>query len=355
MTKKSFFDEREVREIKELNPKKVYDARGLVRRIIDLDPSCESLELRFPITPGRFFFGRLTGAEASRKCYKHGDLISLSQPETQQDAYKCKEIPLAIRARDFSKLEKMKEEDIDFIGYSFRPVQGRNRTKRIVPFVWCAEAVRLWGYSENMTHGINVDTRYVDSKRVKLEGGEVLCEVPSRTRKKPRYKFKLLHVPVEGATERRAVVWSLEPALFIGEEGEIEGGRVPHDSYRIKYTGENVREGSQNIVFYPHDIAAYIGIVKSFTAQHNLTPFEMNPFILISRKGAQFYKNTCNNILIYDPTIQSKDHLRKLHIDEKSILFARAIGVLSHDEIAYWSPERDGKLKDYDWSISDKK
>lgn len=353
--KKAFFEERDAREIRELNPVRVYNARGLVMKIMNANPSSDCFELRFPITPGRFFIGGLNGAEASRKCFKHGDLVALSQPKTQQEAYGFSEIPLAIRARDFSEqLGNMKEEDIDFIGYSFRPVQGRNKVKRVVPYVWCAEALKVWGYSENMTRGIDVNVKYTDAKRVRLEGGEVLCEVPSRTRKKPRYKFKLLHVPIEGVTEKRAVVWSLEPALNISEDGEVESQRIPHDNYRIKYTRENDREGSQNLVFYPHDIAAYIGIIKKFNSQHNLTPLEMNPFVLFSKKGAEFYRNLGNNVLIYDPTLQNKDKLRKLHIDEKSILLARAIGVFGHDEIAYWDIPRDGRLKDYDWSIGGK-
>ncbi|MFA6022685.1 MAG: hypothetical protein WC781_01205 [Candidatus Pacearchaeota archaeon] len=353
MNKKSFFNEREAGEIRNLDVERTYNARGLVNKIIGLNPDCEAVEIRFPITPGRFLVKGLNGAEASRKCYKHGDLIALSQPESQQEAYNCVKSVLAIRARDFhEQLESRKEEDIDFVGYSFRPVQGRNRVKRVVPFVWCPEAVRLWGYGENMTNGINVNVKYTDSKKVKYEGGEVLCDVPSRTRKESRYKFKLLHVPIDGSTERSAIVWGLQPALVVDEEsGEIKSKRIPHDFYRIKYTKENDREGSQNIVFYPHDIAAYIGIIKQLYSRHNLTPLEMNPFMLVSKKGADFYKRICNNVLIFDPTLESKDKLRKLHIDEKSILFARAIGVLGHDEIAYWDAERDGKLKDYNWRI----
>jgi len=57
-----------------------------------------------------------------------------------------------------------------------------------------------------------------------------------------------------------------------------------------------------------------------------------------------------NNVLIYDPSLQSKDKLRKPHIVEKSVLLARAIRVFGHDETAYCDPVRDGKLRDYVWT-----
>ena len=59
-----------------------------------------------------------------------------------------------------------------------------------------------------------------------------------------------------------------------------------------------------------------------------------------------------NNIVIYDPTLSSKDKLRKLHVAEKSILIGRAIGRFGADEIMYADGARDGKLENYDWNYS---
>ncbi len=102
--------------------------------------------------------------------------------------------------------------------------------------------------------------------------------------------------------------------------------------------------------FSPHDIAAYLAIVRDTVKQHNLTPLEMNPFSIPSRQEVDFYKKLCNNILIFDPTLKNRK-TRKLHLDEKCILIARSIGVLGHDETMYWEPERDGRLRDYNWNI----
>ncbi len=342
MVKKSFFRTRTAEEISNLNLIPVSRARGLTHRIEELDPSSEALVIRFPLIPGQFLRNVGNWTEASRKFYKHGDLISLNQPTSQREAYSCNDIPLAIREKTFSeKLCGEKEEDIDYIGFSFMPVQGRDRRKRKVPFVWSIEGQRLFSYAENMTQGIDFKP-YQDSERVKLEGAEIVCSVPSRSMKKSRYKIKLQNVPVKGTTEKRAVVWSIKSNFEIDPE---------HSVWNIRYTWKDDRESKEIFTFYPHDIAAYIKVAGSYWRSHNLTPMEMNPFPLFSQRGVDIYKRLDNNVLIFDPTLNSKSKLRKLHISEKSLGLARAIGVLGHDEIAYWDPHRDGKLKDYDWSI----
>ena len=357
MTKKAFFSERSAREIQDLRVAQAYSNRNLVEKIDDLDNSQDALEIRTPIIPGRFFrigAERLTGTEASRKCFKHGDFVRLSHPLTKEECNSCPDIPLKIRARDFAKsLESIKQEENHYVGYSFQPAWN-DRMKRVVPFVWLPEAERLFAYAESMTAGIKVES-YEDAKKVRNEGASVVVEVPSRTKKHPRYKFKLAHVPMIRANENLASVLTLKPYLTQNQEtGELIIGRTPHDKYNIRYNWEDEREASNVINFYPHDIAAYFAVIKQEAAKHNLTPLEMNPFALFSKHGAEFYKKLCNNVVIYDPTLSgkdsNKDKLRKLHLAEKSILLSRGIGVFGHDDFAFWDGQRDGRIKDYDWS-----
>jgi hypothetical protein len=340
--KKSFFKERTAREISNLKLKPVYNGKGLVEKILDLNPADESIELRFRLTPVSFF-GSYHGTRGSRLVLKHGEKMILSQPKTREEALATKEIPLAIRQKDFEKLRDMNEEDNDYVGYSFRRVQGRDERKRVVPFVWLPEGVRLFGYAESMTNGIEIEP-FADSKRVSLEGAEIIARVPSRRIKKSKYTLRMNGVTVDGVTEKRAVAWSLK--------SEFENGYSPeHDVYNIRYTREKEREGSDILIFGPHSIAAYIAIIKHYNKEHNLTPIEMSPLALISKKEADFYNRLNNNVIIYDPSISVKSKQRKLRLSEKSILISRSIGVLGADETMYWNPERDGKLKDYDWSI----
>lgn len=340
--RKSFFKERTAREIRELEPRQVFSPRKLTERILGLGDS-EALELRFEIIPGEFKINTETHNEASRKCYKHGELIALSQPKTQREAYESRRIPLEIRAEDFSKLTSKREEEISYIGYSFYPVQGNDRRKRIIPFVWCLEGARLFAYSESlqspMQKGIEVAT-YDNAEKVALEGAKIICRVPSRTKKSPRYEIRMENVPVINSEERKAIAWGLKSS---------SGRDPPNKFYNMRYTWAEDREGSDVFAFYPQDIAAYIAIIKHYKKEHNLVPIEMSQFALPSKQEAEFYKRLCNNIVIFDPTLHSKNRLRKLHVAEKSILIARSISVLGHDNSMYWEPERDGKLKDYDW------
>src|SRR3989344_2062084 len=280
--RKSFFEDRKENEILDLNVTRVYSPRGLVRRILDLDPNHDALEVRTPIIPPRFINNI------------HGE--------------------------------------------------GQDARKRVVPFVWIPEAARIFAYGEKLGSPVEVDA-YADSTRVKYEGADIVCKVPSRTKKKGRYTLRLQHVPINGATERRAVAWSLKSQFQ----------QVPeHSTYNIRYTHAGDRESSDVFTFYPQDIAAYLGVIRDANAVHNLTPIEMSPLAIPSNLEAQFYKKLCNNVVIYDPTLSSKSKLRNIHIDEKSILLARSIGVLGHDATMYWDPARDGRLKDYDWTVQGK-
>ncbi|MFH1630727.1 MAG: hypothetical protein ABIA21_00690 [Candidatus Aenigmatarchaeota archaeon] len=336
--RKSYFQERTAKQILDMGPKKIYRARGLTNHIIDIDPSEDAVEIRTLIVPGQFYRSNASGAMASRKCYKHGDLIQLSQPRNQADALKSREIPVNIRERDFNKLRRMKEEDIYIVGYSFRPVQGRDRRKRVVPFVWVTEAIRLSNYAETMTTGMEVKP-YADAVKVDSEGAEVVVSVPSRTKKKSRYDIKLSHVPVIPVDNRKAIVWSLNSTFETMPK---------HELYNIRYQYERDKQESDKVIFYPHDIAAYLATVKHFLRHcKNMTPMEMNPFPLISKKMAKIDDRLRNNMIIFDPSLKSKQKTRKLHIAERSILIARSIGVLGHDETMYWDLERDGKFVDY--------
>jgi len=340
--KKSFFNERTSAEILKMDLKRVDRARGLVDKILALNPAGEALQLMAQITPGRFYAGGLDSREASRKCFKHGELIALSQPYSEYEALASKEIPLAVRMRDFAKLQGMREEEINFVGYSWRPVVGEKR-KRIVPFVFLLQAEQLFAYSEGVG-GIEVKS-YDDARRVTKEGATVVCKVPSRTEKHGRYLVTLQHVPVDNGTGKRAAVWGLKHKFDSGEE-------PGHTTYSdIRYSWESAREGSDVVRFNPHSIAAYIAVIKHYNTQHNLTPLEMNPFALPSKLGADFYKRMTNNVVIFDPTLTGKQKFRKLHLDEKSILFGRLIGNVGPQESVYWDPARDGRLKDYDWKV----
>jgi|ETNmetMinimDraft_2_1059921.scaffolds.fasta_scaffold16173_2 hypothetical protein len=372
--KKSFFNERTTAEIRKLNLSSGYNHNDLVQRIDDLDPTKDALGIRTLLIPSRFR-RRNTSAQASRKCYKHGSLIALTQPTGLKESYEWADIPLDLRAASFAHLSKMDQARINYLGYSFRPVFGRDREKRIVPFVNLAEGARIFTYAE--THsafrqkniqtdkmeakkGIKVES-YQNSKRVLREGASVVVNIPSRSKKKPKYKFRLSHVPYvpnspgSDSNYGLAVSLSLKPTLTseITEqetEKEATNQRTEHTKYDMRYTYQQSRDQSGIIRFSPQDVAGYLGVIKrQLTEEHNITGLTFNPFALPSKHQAEFYTKLCNNVLAFDPNLTSKHKLRKLHLAEKSILLGRAIGHFGHENFAFWDPVRDGIYSSFNW------
>ena len=350
MARKSFFRERTVAEIRALNLSEAYKQKGITRRIDGLDPSEEGLIIMAQMIPGRYFgFPQVkTQADASRACLKYGDKLHLHYPLRRKQANQSPVIPLQMRSEVLSGLEGMKEEEINYVGLSSRPEFG-DRTRRVFPFVNSPIGMRLFAYGETRTKGIEVNTKYQNSRRAKTDGVEVPVSIPSRKTKKPRYRFKLLHVPLIRAPENLATVQLLRPSVIVDVDGDPVGGRTEHERNMIQYGKEGDPDGKV-ITYQPQDVAGYLGIVKDQLTRHNMTPMEMNPFPLFSKRGAEIDRKLYNNVLIFDPTLTSKHKLRKPHLAERCILLARAIGVFGHDEIAYWEPTRDGKIKDYVWT-----
>jgi hypothetical protein len=354
MADKSFFKERSVAGIRNLGVSQVYRQKGLIDKIVGLDPAEEGLIVRAQIIPGKYSRYKYveSSADASRACLKYGDKMKLHYPVTKGGANRSSITPVQVRAEEMGKLEGVREDEINVVGIYSKPEFG-DKTARVFPFVNSPIGMRLFAYAETMTAGVNVNTKYKDVARARTDGVEVLASVPSRTKKHSRYRFKLLHVPMIRAPENLATVQMLKPSIVVDDSGEPEEGRTEHERHQIQY-GKGDNEDKKPIIYQPQDVAAYLGIVKEQWGRHNLTPMEMNPFPLFSRKGADIDRRVRNNVLIFDPTLTGKHKLRKLHLAERSILLARAIGKFGHDEIAYWEPGRDGKIKDYDWSVGDK-
>ena len=343
--KKSFFKERTESEIKDLNRIQVYNSRDLVDRILSINHGAESLELRFMLLPFDFYRFGVTGAEASRKCYKHGNYLKLQTPVTLEDTLNSRSNPLSYRVKALKQLEEIPEEKIDAIGYAFRPAQLRDRRERRVPFVWLLEGARLFSYAEKRTSGIKIEP-YDDSERVSTEGASIAVKIPSRRKKEQRYLAKLQHIPIKD-NEWKRVIWRSLTSTY------HEGKEVPHSTYNIRYRFLSDIEGSNILTFYPHDIASYWSIVKYYKEKEkNIIPWQMDPFAKPSKLAVNFYLRLCNNILVYDYALESKDKLRKLHVAEKSLLLGRLLGVKGHDETFFWNPKRDPKkIADYEWKI----
>tara|TARA_Y100000310_G_scaffold340569_2_gene436863 strand:- start:537 stop:1586 length:1050 start_codon:yes stop_codon:yes gene_type:complete len=341
--KKAYFKERTKKEVSDLDRTQVFNRKGLIHKVLSLNPE-EALELRFPLTPQRFHKFADSSVDASRKYFKHGHYTPLQHPTTQRSAINSRRNPLSYRVQDLHFLMEMPEDKIQIQGYSFRPVQGRDRRKRLVPFVNLLKAAKLYSYTQGKTLGFKVEA-YPDSKKVSSEGAEAIITVPSRTQKKPRYSVKESHVPITDNAWKRAIVWGLV-SNSTGDRGE-----PINKEHNIRYRKESDREESRIFTFYPQDIAAHWATIAHFKDEDNKVPWDMDPFAKPSQLMADLFQKFSNNILVYDPYLKSKDKLRKPRESELSALIAQSMGVLGHDNTMFWDPTRDPKLRDYDWSI----
>ncbi len=356
--RKPFFKERTVDEIKSLNIADRYIERDLVKRIVDLSPD-EALTLRFVLIPGRFrrFPYVETQADASRVCLYHSgeegrenEMLYLDQPKTARDARETLENPFQIRKRALESLSTIREEEIDLVGRCFRPF-ARTEDKRLtrIPFYVDFEGAGIRAYEESETQQrAVVDTRYANVAEVARQGARIPVKVASRTQGKKRYPVVLYHVPLIDNPEKRVIAWNIR-CQYGNPETEREEGEEPgQESWaKVKYT-------SDTFTAMPQFAAANFSVISHYVGQGNFIPLEQCQFALPSKFAVeQIWKKLGNNLLVYDPTLQRIDRLRKPHLAEKSIILARTMarGNFAPEEIFWWEPNRDGRIRDYTWKL----
>ncbi len=349
MSKKSFFANRTVPQVKALDTREVYHQRGLVDKIECLNPESQAIILKAELIPRSFAPGAENSFEVARKFWKHGPYLVLSQPGTIEEALETQYHPLEIRRRDFdSKLRKSKsgkptqEEHIRFLGYSFRPIQGPDKVKRMVPFSRILDGARLFAYASQKAGGIEVRT-YDDSARVETEGGVAIVRVPSTSEKKERYLMRVAGFPLFDNPEQFSIAWGFRTT----------GRNLPeHKVWTFGYKFKEDTEQSNAVILDDKDVAAAYAIAAHYMVNgHNSVPWEMIPIAKPSESQVSFDFKLGNNVLVYDPTTSTKDHLRQLYMAERSILHGRRVALKGHDETMFWKAGRDSKLTDYVWNL----
>jgi len=328
MTKKSFFRERSVSNILKMRVREVKERDGLVRLLLDLNPTTEGLLINVPVVDDKFEVSdqRYKG---SRQRKKYGDFEPLPQPQTPATARRREESLLRMRRRAFEPLQQEEGHAVSLQGYAWVPLRGDDKRVRRVSFRNNLEGARLYAYAESLTTGIDI-TPY----EFTADGAIINCSVPSRKQKKRRYHLQLRHVPISPSDERRVTVWSLGTDFIV----------APEDS-------EHTIMSRDVLDWYPQAIAAYYKVIEHFKEKGNLVPWRMSPFANPSQLAVDYYKKLLNNVVVHDETLRSRKGLRKLHVSEQSVLLAAALTEVPHDAFFYAARERDQRLRDYDWSV----
>ena len=342
MVEKTFFRTRSIAERRHLRRRRVYGVKNIVERVLqEIDPTADCLEVRAQLLPPTL--QHLPSAIASRKNLRHGHYLRLPVPKTWEQAIAMKESPLELVAREIDSLHFVQPENLHFLGYQWTAPLGRgvDNRPRMAPFAFIDEAARLHAYMHQAPGRVK---DYSAAQRVQREGAVFIVTIPSRTEKKQQYTIQLAHVPIHDDPARKASVWLL---------GTTQRSDVSeHELHQFGYRLMQDQRGSDFYMFYPQTIAAYFLIAATLARPRkaNLIPRHTSPFAMPSKEHAEFYRRLLNNTLIYDAQVKAPEHLRPLHLDEISRLIGIYIARVGAER-AIWYQDRDGGIKDYDYSI----
>ena len=321
MEKKHFFEEPKKSQILKLGIESA--EKDLVQRIENLIEG-HALIIEQRLIPQEF--------PAQRKFLKHGQEVKPARVYTLEQLAKERFVPVKLREEAFNQIT-----NTAYCGYSFVPFVGRERRKRKVSLVECLEGARIFCYSHNIGTGIEIEI-YEESKRVETEGAEIVVKIPSRTKKRPKYNFNLVSVPVLDSQTKFAVAQSIASS----------GHDCKRKQYDFRYRYEDDKESSRIFNFCAHEIAAYFEIInQSWNSRKNIIPLEMSQFAIPTMMSVNYYKRLCDSVLIRDNILKTKDKLRKLNKAEKEILMWGLVYKHGHDETFF---TRD-KIENYDWKL----
>lgn len=319
MARKSFFKEATKAEIKSKNLVEISELVNIA------EFNSNEYVVIEPLVP--------SGYESARKFLKHAPEVWPKRHYSIEQAIKDGKTPIQLREKAFNDIKGSY-----FCGYTFLPL-GRDRRKRKVSLIECLEGARIYAYS-NQVKGAEIEIRpYADAKAVRKEGAEIICKVPSRTKKQRKIKFKLISVPIIDSPEKYAIT------LNIGSDHSCSSKRF---NIRYRYTDDKEASGIVNIC--AHEIAGYLGIIDYYWNEgKNIIPLQMCQFAIPSQETVNYYLKLENNILVEDKNLKSKDKLRKMNRAEKEITLWSLVQSLGHDRTFYSKKSRDGDVADYKW------
>lgn len=272
------------------------------------------------------------GYESARKFMKHGREVRLKRFYSIDHVVKEGRVPVQLRRESFNAVK-----EANYCGYTFLPL-GKDKRKRKVSLVECLEGARIFAYSYQVP-GTRINVKsYASSKKVRVDGAEVVCEVPSRRKGERRIQLKLMSVPMVDSMEKYGI------ALNIVSDHSCGAKRF---NIRYRYTDDKESSGIVNVC--AHEIAGYLELIQQEWREGNIIPLQMNQFAIPTQKTVDYYLKWENNILVRDEDLVCGDKLRKPNRAEKEMGLWGLVNHFGHDETFYSRKSRDGGVCDYRW------
>ena len=230
-----------------------------------------------------------TRAEKTRKFAKHANKVELIKRGDDRDNWTYQFSQMNMKPFDLIKNAYSNAKQGFYSGYSYIPLVGNDKRKRIVPLIECIEGSLLFSYAKQFCDGIEVRP-YDDSQKVAEEGTSIIVGVPSRTPKRGRYRFRVDHVPIK-ATRLNKMLGSAtvsNHACALLDYGEL----------RYQYLDDKI--GSREFVFDAHDIAGILAIVENYAKKGNEVPGESCYQVVPNPAMIERYKKMKQQCVIED-------------------------------------------------------
>ncbi len=285
------------------------------------------------------------GFPSSRKFRKHAQELRLySSHLTLEDArtqtiefnkkrvLRDRSIPLFLRERAARLLDPQHLPS----GFLWFPIKGRDRRTRKISLYHTVDGHRIFADG-----GVKVKP-YGDAEKVAFEGAEIIASVPSMSLNNGEYKFKLVREPLIN-NEEQFVIGSMFATTH-------ECGDKQFNTIRYKYADD--KEDSKLVNICKHEVAARLGVIEYYYRESegfNYIPLKNSFIPLLSR---QFVYGACralDSLLIFDE--DAKDKYRRPRAGELEAIYWLLVNRLGPENALFSSINRDGKIKNYDWSL----
>ncbi len=281
-----------------------------------------------------------SGFKTPRKFLKHGNFVELRTPRDLEESVESSMYPWILRKNAFDSIDSMYNA-----GYSFKPFgehQDDKRTRR-VRLVECLEAERILAYGHQTGFDIEVEKVYGKASRIPKDGARIRVSVPSRTIKHDRYEFYLDSVVLD----------SNDPNKFAIANGISSTLSMPAKEHNWRHNYYKDKEDSRTFNLFAHEIAAYYKVMfqQAKKRKPNISPLEMSPFPIPTKLTRDFYKKLISMVVVDDPSLKSRQKLRRLNKAEQEILLWDLVRKFEYVVTMYSTRKEDGRLQEADWTL----
>jgi len=262
-------------------------------------------------------------------------------------------IPLHLRQEAYERARKGR---LAHACYSFVPLIGNDKRRRRVGLVQILDGARIFAFSESLRKKLGVSERefyekvkypgikvkpYDNAKGTAKDGAQLIVRIPS-SENNERYQFRMSGIAVDNNSRKLAISHGLGSNHQCGFSTFKE----------LRYPFAEEPETSNVFQVCKHETAAVYAIIDYCLKTSGLiTPLETTQIALPSKRFQELYKRMLDSWLIYDETLETRDKLRKPLQAEKEIVLDAAVKLFEYDEALFCNTKRDGKLKDYDWTL----